>query len=141
VSVGTRGFDCAGRKEWQRVTREFNLVSENGDQMLWAHPPKPGHALLVSFDKVPSFERLVLRTALTRHASSRIKKTVHVEVFLGDTLIYAVDHPRGFGVRNHEIVLPPALRQAGQSLTFRVRSENHGAAHFLFDAFTTIEGR
>lgn len=128
------GFDCEKRKDWQRVTREHLLVSENSDDMIWAHPPKPGHALEVIFDDVPTGERFVLRTALTRHASTRAHAPVDVEVWQDQKMLISLSHPRVFGVQNHIFKATP---KAKSQIVFRISSKAHGAAHFAFDAFST----
>lgn len=128
------GFDCPKRKDWQRVTREHLLVSENSDEMIWAHPPKPGHALEIIYNDIAVGERFVLRTALTRHASTRAHAPVDVEVWQDDVRLTSVSHSRAFGVKSH--IFKADQKQKSQ-VVFRISSQAHGAAHFAFDAFST----
>lgn len=133
------GLACRGAKGWQRVTREHLLVSENGQQVVWSHPPPPGKVLEMTWDDVPLSDVLVFSGGHTRAGSDAARAAVDVEVLVDGEPLASLRYPPRFGF---EATRLDTKRFAGQkkTVTFRVSSDDHGKNHWAFDAFTAAGG-
>jgi hypothetical protein len=76
------GKSCPSGNPWQRVTRQWLLVSENGDKVVWSHPPPRPNVLEIAFEGVTLGPELIIRAGHTRDSADRARGEVrlHVEV-------------------------------------------------------------
>ncbi|MDP2343662.1 MAG: hypothetical protein Q8O67_22070 [Deltaproteobacteria bacterium] len=150
------GVHCAGRPPWQRVTREWALVTENGREIIFAHPPPSGGKLTIAFDDVELGSKLVIAAGHTRegaeHASGPVRLQVKVDddviatlvrapsfvveparAFLRETFVEAID-PQGQGFRVDDV---DTARFAGSKhrVAFVIDADDEASQHFGFDAF------
>jgi hypothetical protein len=127
------GWGCKGRKGWQRVSLEPLLVSENGDDAIWAHPPPKGETLVLAWEGVRVGDVVSLRAGFTREGADRARAPVKVEVFVdGERVGAAVRRPPEFRFRTDLFKTTP--RDAAL-VEVRVSSRDNGAAHFAFDGY------
>lgn len=102
------GVHCGGRPAWLRVAREWALVTENGSDVVAAHPPKAGEALTLSWVDVDVGASLVVAAGHTRDAAQRASAAVRLTVRIDDDVAATI-------VRRPSFVVEPsraALRAA-----------------------------
>lgn len=133
------GLRCRGRQAWQRVTREWHLVSENGDEVIWAHPPPRGEVLEISFSDVPLGDVLVVRAGHTRKGKDRARAPVRLAILVGGEEAGHLVVPPRFDFAAEEI---DTSRFSGQRLdvVFRIDTDDNGSNHFAFDAYAARRG-
>lgn len=133
------GLACRGAKNWQRVTREHLLVSENGQHVVWAHPPARGQVLEMTWRNVPLSDVLVFRGGHTRSGADVARASVDVEVLVGGEPLAELRYPPRF---SFDAARLDTTRFAGQrrDVTFRVSTEDNGKNHWAFDAFSARGG-
>lgn len=129
-----RGWGCQGRPSWQRATRQWLLVTENGEDAIWAHPPVRGEALELTWREVPLGDALVVRAGHTREGSDRAKAPVVVEVLIGGAPVARLERDVRFHYRTDVV---DTSRFAGRraDVTLRVSTEDNGTNHFAIDAW------
>ncbi len=124
------GVHCDGRKEWQRLTREWRLVTENGREVMWAHPPKKPERLVVKYPGAGA-QTLSVGWGFTRTGSEKKDAPVHFTVRVGDEVVLDESVPRAFRFRQKTV----RAAQPGP-VTFEIWAEQSNArAHFTFDAY------
>jgi len=134
------GFRCTGRKAWQRATRERHLVSENGDEVVWVHPPSPGEILELRFADVVLGDDVVLRAGHTRTGADKAVAPVDVEiVFEGERLHRATRAPRFHFAT--ERVDTRSQKGARGTLALRISTTNDASQHFAIDGFVVGDAR
>jgi hypothetical protein len=143
------GASC-GTERWQRVTRQWLLVSENGARAVWAHPPVGGQQLVLKWRDVPAGD-VVVRAGFVRKDSAQAERPrapVRVHVWIDGVERGVVERrPRagrfgGDGARVFESTVVPAS-SAGrgdsgarwQSLALVIETDDNTGAHFAVDAF------
>jgi hypothetical protein len=129
------GFRCEGRKGWQRVSRERRLVTENGDLVVWAHPPPKGERLEITWPGVALDEQLIIRAGFARKGANWAKAPVRLRVRVGDEEIASLEREPAFDFRA-DIVDTQAFAGQKRPVTFWIDTRNNSKAHFAFDAFT-----
>jgi len=131
------GVSC-GREGWQRVTREWLLVSENGDRAVWSHPPVQGKKLEIRWPDIVVGTEVIVRAGFTRHGADSAQAPVQLRVFVNDTLVGTVTRaPSIAGFRNGFIADAVDTRAwAGKTaeIAFVIDTEDNGASHFAWDA-------
>lgn len=128
-------LSCKGRPGWQQVRLERQLVTENGQQVLWAHPPVKGETLVLSADDLPPARHLVVRTGHTRMAAQRAKGTVVLDAFVDGTPVGTVTTPPRYDFAETVLDLPAAAGAPGtHTVTLRVHTNDNGGNHFMLDA-------
>lgn len=131
-----RGWQCRGRPEWQRAERKWQLVSENGQDAIWAHPPPRGERLVFRYEQVPLGDSLWLRAGHTRRGAERAKAPVTLEVWVDGAQVASFLHPVAFDYQSHEVRL--AGGGGGPAdVEFHVFTEDNGSNHFAWDAWTS----
>lgn len=133
------GRACTGRGEWQRVTRQWLLVSENGDEAVWAHPPRPGEALEIAFEAVPVGAILVVRAGHTRDGADRATGEVRLHVLVDGRAVGVVRRTPRFDFVPEEIDTSSVAPGAHQ-VVFRVETDAEANNHFAFDAYAVAGG-
>jgi hypothetical protein len=154
------GVHCAARPAWQRVSREWALVTENGREVVSAHPPPSGGRLRISFDDVELGSTLVIAAGHTREGAELASGNVRLQVQVDDDVIATVVRapsfvvepsrafwrelfvdeiaPEGQGFRVDAV---DTTRFAGSrhKVTFVIDADDavstSGSQHFAFDAF------
>lgn len=129
------GFRCKGRKGWQRVSRARKLVSENGDVVVWAHPPPRGERLEITWPDVRLDDELVIRTGATRTGANWAVAAVRLRVRIGEEEVANLEREPAFGLQTHHVDTK-ALSGQRQPVTFWIDTRNNSKNHFTFDAFT-----
>lgn len=130
------GFRCAGRKPWQRVTRERALVTENGDDVVWAHAPPKGETIEVRFADVTLGNSVVLRAGHTRTGSDKARAPVDVDVLFENEILLARAVPPRFHFATDRIDTQ-ARSGARGTLTIRIHTVDESSQHFAFDGFVS----
>ena len=132
------GFQCNGRQNWQRVTEEYLLVSENGQKVIWTHPPRRGEVLHVRYENVDLGDQLVFRSGHTRKGA-RAKAPVDVEVLINGKRLASFSKEPAF--KFSAKVLPTASSgEEKATVEFRFKTNNDSRNHFAFDAYTYHAG-
>lgn len=128
------GVSCGG-EWWRRVTREWLLVSENGDDAIWAHPPPAGGKLEIAWDAVPMGELLVVRAGFTREGADQARAPVRLTIFADDQQIGRVLREPAFAFTTTEI---DTRALAGRSARVRIviDTDDNTGARFAFDAYS-----
>ncbi len=129
------GFQCDGRKGWERVTRERQLVTENGDLVVWAHPPPRGERLEITWPEVQLDDVLVVRSGFARKGASWARAPVRLRVRVGDKEIANLEREPAFDFATERL---DTKAFTGQRLpvTFWIDTRDNSKSHFTFDAFT-----
>ena len=95
------GVHCPGRGDWLRVRREWQLVTENGDLVVWSHPPAPGERLVISWPDVVIGDAVVVRAGHNRAGAERADKargTVRLRVIVDDEEVGLVERRPSFAI-------------------------------------------
>lgn len=150
------GFGCPGREPWQRVNVEWALVSENGREIIWAHPPPAGQRLSLRYEDVPLGDILVVAAGHTRTGAEHAKAPVRLQVKIDDEVVATLLRQPSFVVEASRAGLRSAfvapLDPAGQgfradtidtarfgtsrhTLTFIIDTDDDKSQEFAFDAF------
>ena len=127
-----RGIRCGG-KDWQRVTRDFLDVSENGDTALWAHPPGQGKTLVVVYRDVPLGNVLVVRAGHTRLGARSGRTAVNIDIDVDGRRIGTITRWPAFDFTTTEIA---TQRSAHATVRFSIHTADNKANHFAFDALS-----
>lgn len=130
---------CGKRKDWQRVEAEWQLVSENGQRAIWAHPPKRAERLEIAWDDVPFGDGLVLRGGHTRTGADHARGPVEVEVWIGDEQLAALDYPPRFSF-DATTLDTAKFKGRRDRLTLRIYTRRNGKQHWAFDGWTFAGG-
>lgn len=128
------GFGC-GREGWQRVAREWLLVSENGQRAVSSHPPARGKRLVVTFADVEVGDRLVVRAGFTRDGADRARTPVRLRVRIDGEEVGRVERAPAFAFVADTI---PTAAHAGRraEVRFEVEADDNSGASFAWDAWT-----
>jgi len=135
------GKRCRNRGDWQHVSRGWFMVSENGDDVMWAHPPSPGQALRVTWEKVPALTGVVVRAGHTREGAERAQAAVRIRVLIDDAEVGVVRRRPKFDFVPEEIEAPASARTGEHRVTFSIETDSDGGNHFAFDAYAVSAGR
>jgi hypothetical protein len=127
------GFQCSGRKGWQRVTREHLLVSENGQEVMWAHPPAAGEVMTVRYAGVPLGDEIVFLSGHTRKGA-KAKSPVSIDIAINNKKLTTIHREPRFDF-SADIVDTSSYRGQSGTVEFSFRTENNSRNHFGFDAF------
>lgn len=130
------GKGCPGRKGWQRVSREHLLVTENGDEAVWAHPPPLPEKLEVAWPEVELGSSLVLRAGFTRTGADKARAPVHVDVMLDGERLERVSFEPAFDFRSVRLDTDKDKGKRAR-VSFVISSRDNANSHFAFDAFTS----
>lgn len=134
------GFRCTGRKAWQRATRDRQLVTENGDDVVWTHPPSPDEVLELRFADVTLGDDVVLRAGHTRTGADKATAPVEVEVlFEGEQIHRATREPRFYFATDR--IDTRIKKGARGTLAVRVSTKNDASQHFAIDGYVTTDAR
>jgi hypothetical protein len=134
------GFRCSGRKPWQRVTRERALVTENGDDVVWAHAPPKGEIVEVRYTDVTLGDSVVLRAGHTRTGADKARAPVDIEVRFENVTLFQRSVSPLFHFATDRIDTRAQKGTRGM-LTLRIRTVDESSQHFAFDGFvSSIEG-
>ncbi|MBI5495210.1 MAG: hypothetical protein HY904_09275 [Deltaproteobacteria bacterium] len=133
------GVSCAGRGGWQRVTRQWLLVTENGDEALWAHPPPPGQAVEIAYDGVTLGPSIVVRAGHTRDGADRATGEVRLRVLVDGVEVGVVRRVPRFDFVPEEMDTR-ALAGAPHRVVFRIETDRDANNHFAFDAYAVADG-
>jgi hypothetical protein len=129
-----REWRCPGRKRWERVESAWHLVSENGQRVVWSHPPGRGEAWEISWDDVPLGDGVVLRAGHTRDGADGAGGPVVVEVWLDDEQVGEATIPPRFDFRSY-VFDTPAKKGAKGRVTVRIHADAPGRQHFAWDGW------
>jgi hypothetical protein len=131
------GVSC-GKASWQRVTRQWLLVSENGDDVVWSHPPPHGQRLEISWKDVPIGSGVVVQAGFTREGADAAKAAVRLKVLVdGELAGTVVRKPQELGGTFSfyaDVVDTKAFAGRTATLTFAVDADDNASAHFAWDA-------
>ena len=131
------GFQCNGRQNWQRVTEEYLLVSENGQKVIWTHPPRKGETLIVQYSDVDLGDQLVFRSGHTRKGS-KAKAPVEVEILVGQKTVATLSKKPAFHF-SADVIDMTAFAGQKSTVEFRFKTTNDSRNHFAFDAYSYRE--
>lgn len=131
--VPVKGGVSCGREGWQRVTRQWLLVSENGDRAVWSHPPAAGRRLEIEWSDVPLGDSVVVRAGFTRDGADRAAAPVRLRVLVDGEVVGTVTRKPAFSF--HADVVDTS-RFAGRrgTLAFYIDTDDNGASYFAWDA-------
>ncbi len=130
------GFGCRLMPWWQRVAREWVLVTENGTQALWAHPPPEGMRLQMTYTAVPMGGRIIIRAGHTRAGADRAEAPMRITVTIDGARVGAVLRPPAFDFRA-DVIDTRRWSDGLHAVVFDVESLGPNRfQHFAFDAFT-----
>lgn|GEM_PF-1664738 len=144
-------LQCSPKDRWMRVAKEWHLVTENGREVLWAHPPPSGEKVRLRYDQLQLGKALVLSGGFTRRGSDRAKAPVRVRVLFYKGLLQGqpttqtpevlVDKkfPVAFNWTSQRHDVSAHAGQKG-AVVFEVSSTNHSNGHFGFDAMLVDGG-
>ncbi len=138
-TVTRGGKACAGRGAWMKVTRQWLLVSENGDEALWAHPPPPGQTLELRWDNVTLGPSIVVRAGHTREGADRATGEVRLHIKVDDREVGVVRRKPAFDFVPEEIPIP-GVTGPGHTVTFQVETDQDATNHFVLDAYAVAQG-
>ena len=144
------GWRCPGKDAWQRVNREWQLVTENGRPAIWAHPPRPGEKITIRFDHIELGKELFVSGGFSRKASTRAKAPATLRAYFYEGLLAGADFVEGKEHQNRKLLgekkfpvgfswdsaafsTSQLLGQKG-AVVFEVTSEDYRQGHFAFDA-------
>ncbi len=102
------GVRCAGQPSFVRVAREWALVTENGADVVFAHPPPAGQYLEVAFSDVELGNELVVAAGHTRVGAERadpVEGAVRVVVAVDDVVVATLVRRPSFFVEPHRRAL------------------------------------
>jgi hypothetical protein len=128
------GFACDPREAWQRVTREWLLVSENADLAVWSHPPSRGKKLQIAWRAVPMGSQIVIRAGHTRDGAARARAPVRLAVWVdGERVDVVVRKPRF----SFDTDIIDTHRFAGRiaDVTFEIDTDDNSGNQFAWDAY------
>ncbi|HEY4223968.1 MAG TPA: hypothetical protein VGO62_21580 [Myxococcota bacterium] len=130
------GVMC-GREAWQRVQREWLLVSENADLAVWSHPPKSGR-LEIEWPAVALGSSIVVQAGFTREGADAAKAPVRLHVLVdGAEVGVVVRTPQSLGGSfSFDVDRIDTRASAGKvgKLTLAIESDDNASAHFAWDA-------
>lgn len=132
-------WKCQGRQNWQRVAAEWQLVSENGQRVIWAHPPPAKEMVEIAWSDVPIGDGLVFRGGHTRDGAKAAKSPVDVEVWVGDEQIAALEFTPQFGMTTTTLDTT-AWTGRRERLVVRVYASHGGKQHWGFDGWLFAGG-
>ncbi len=150
------GVRCAGRPAWQRVAREWALVTENGSDVVVAHPPPRGETLTLRWSDVELGASLVVAAGHTRDGAQKARAPVTLQVRIDDVVVASVVRQPSFvvepsraglrarfvaplaaGGQGFRVDVVDTARFAGtrHQVSFVIRSDHEADNDFAFDAF------
>jgi hypothetical protein len=129
------GKSCSSGGSWQRVTREWLLVSENGDNVVWSHPPPRPNVLEIAFEGVTLGPEIVIRAGHTRDGAGRAHGEVRIYVEVDGRVVGVVRRRPVFNFRVDQLDTQ-GLQGPGHRVTFRVEADDVSANHFAWDAYS-----
>lgn len=128
-----RGGASCGGDRWRRVTREWLLVSENGDDAVWSHPPPRGQQLELAWDAVPLGAALMVRAGFTRDGAERARAPVRLTVWADDVELGRVVREPAFSFTSTRLDTQ-ALAGRSARVRFVVETDDNDGAQFAWDA-------
>lgn len=131
--VPMRGGVSCGREGWQRVTREWLLVSENADRAVFSHPPAPGRRLEIEWSDVPLGDSVVVRAGFTRDGADRAQAPVRLRVVVDGEVVGEVTRRPAFSF-HADVVDTSRFSGRRGTLAFVIDSDDNGASYFAWDA-------
>jgi hypothetical protein len=126
------GFACPERPAWQRVTREWLLVSENADDAVWSHPPPRGERLEIAWDAVPMGASLALRLGHTRDGADHARAPVRVRVVIDGKELTVLERAPRFSFDTHVVDTRAYLGRTA-ALALVIDSDDESSNHFAWD--------
>ncbi len=134
-------FKCAGRKSWQHVGRRASLVTENGSDVILAHPPPKGEKLRMVWPNVDLGDALVLRAGFTRDGSYKAKAPVSLRVVAvsddgKEVEVGKTKREVKFDFATDRFPIPKALVGKTRGLAVEISSPNNSSSAFAIDAYT-----
>lgn len=133
-----RGGVSCGKEGWQRVTREWLLVSENADDAVWSHPPPAGDRLEIEWTNVPLGHAVVVQAGFTRDGADKARAPVRLRVLVNGELAGTVTRKPAFAFHT-DVVDTSRFAGSTGTLTFAVDTDDNSSAHFAWDA--TVVGK
>lgn len=131
-----RGWQCPGRPDWQRAERKWQLVTENGQDAIWAHPPPRGERLVFRYEGVVLGDALWVRAGHARRGAERAQAPVSFEVWIEGARVASFVHPVAFDYQSH-VIRPGGEPGRRADVEFHVFTDDNGNNHFAWDAFTS----
>lgn len=131
--VPLRGGVSCGREAGQRVTRQWLLVSENGDDVVWSQPPPRGQRLELEWSEIPIGAAVVIRAGFTREGADRARAPVQLRVLIDGQVVGTVTREPAFDFRTDVIDTARFARRAG-AITFAIDTSDNADAQFAWDA-------
>jgi hypothetical protein len=129
------GKSCPSGHPWQRVTRQWLLVSENGDKVVWSHPPPRPNVLEIAFEGVTLGPDLIIRAGHTRDGADRARGEVRLHVEVDGREVGVVRRRPAFDFRVDQLDTR-GLQGPGHRVVFYVEAEDVSANHFAWDAYS-----
>jgi hypothetical protein len=134
--VIANGFGCRLMPWWQRVAREWVLVTENGTQALSAHPPPEGTRLQMTYTAVPVGSRIVISAGHTRAGADRAEAPVRITVTIDGAPAGNVLRTPAFDFHT-DVIDTRRWAGATHAVVFDIESlGSNRFQHFAFDAYT-----
>jgi hypothetical protein len=128
-----RGLRCRSRPEWLRVQRQWLLVSENADDVVWSHPPPRGERLVLAWDDVPMGDGIVVRAGHTREGADQAKAPVRLHVLVNDEEAGVVTRAPKFHFAS-DVIDTHRWSGTNARVSFAIETDDDGANHFAWDA-------
>ena len=129
------GKSCPSGSPWQRVTRQWLLVSENGDRVIWSHPPPRPNVLEIAFEGVTLGPEIIIRAGHTRDGAGRARGEVRVHVEVNGREVGIVRRRPAFDFRVDQLDTRD-LQGPGHRVAFHVEADDVSANHFAWDAYS-----
>jgi hypothetical protein len=125
------GVRCRGRPAWQRVTREWLLVTENASDAVWSHPPPAGQQLEIAW-RTRLGGRLLLRAGHTRQGADSALAPVQLHVEIDGERVATIERVPRFAFAPAAIDLTRFDGREGQ-LALVIETDNEASNHFAWD--------
>jgi hypothetical protein len=127
------GFACPGRDAWQRVDRQWLLVTENASFAVWSHPPKAGSKLAIEWRDVPIGSAVVVQAGFTREGADAAKVPVRLKILVDGEVAGTVVRKPAF---RFDVDVIDTKRFAGRTatLSFVEDTDDNASAHYAWDA-------
>jgi hypothetical protein len=127
------GFACAGKDAWQRVNRQWLLVTENASFAVWSHPPKAGSKVTIEWRDVPIGSAVVVQAGFTREGADAAKAPVRLKVMVDGEVAGTVVRKPAF---RFDVDVVDTKRFAGRTatLSFVEDTDDNASAHYAWDA-------
>ncbi len=128
------GFACPTRPNWQRVTRQWALVSDNGDDVVWSHPPPAGQRLSIAWRAVPLGARMIVRAGHLRSGAEHARAAVRLRIEVDDVIIDSITVEPRFAFASYQVDLT-RVAPGSHKLALVIDTDDEASNHFAWDAY------